>query len=264
MKKNAPQAMTDRRRLLKAGVSAVALWLAGGRAARADWLRNVLDVEEVINEHVQRSIVPTGARGRQYTRADISRHFKSNGTHDPANPAYQVLASEHFADWRLEVGGLVAHPLRLSLQDLRAMPSVTQVTRHDCVEGWSCIGEWTGVPLSDLLVRAGVKAPARYVMFFCYDKRNSADGVGGVAEPYYESIDLREAAHPETILAYGMNGNTLPIPFGAPLRLRLGRQLGYKMAKYLRRIELVESFREIEGGHGGFYEDHGYEWYAGI
>jgi DMSO/TMAO reductase YedYZ molybdopterin-dependent catalytic subunit len=138
------------------------------------------------------------------------------------------------------------------------MPSVTQITRHDCVEGWSCIGEWTGVPLAHILAKAGVRKEARYVMFFCYDT------LPGANEAYYESIDLAEAAHPETILAYGMNGNGLPIPHGAPLRLRLGRQLGYKMPKYLRRIELVASFETIRGGHGGFYEDNGYAWYAGI
>ncbi|MGH7057835.1 MAG: molybdopterin-dependent oxidoreductase, partial [Acetobacteraceae bacterium] len=180
------------------------------------------------------------------------------GTSDPQDATYQALAQNGFADWRLEIGGLVEHPMRLSLADLRALPSRTQITRHDCVEGWSCIGKWTGVPLSRVLAPLGVQRRARYVVFFCYDR------VPGAFENYYESIDLAEAAHPETILAYGMNGKTLPIPYGAPLRLRLGRQLGYKMPKYLRRIALVEGFRDIEGGHGGFYEDNGYEWFAGI
>lgn len=254
----------SRRRLLNAGTAMSALWLVGARRARAGWLRNVLDVEETVDRTVQLAIVPTHARGRQYTKADISAHFKSNGTHNPANPEYQALARNDFIDWRLEITGLVDHPAHLSLAALRAMPSVTQITRHDCVEGWSCIGEWTGVPLSRVLAPLGVQKRARYVMFLCYDKISSADAVSGVSEYYYESIDLAEAAHPETILAYGMNGKTLPIPYGAPLRLRLGKQLGYKMAKYLRRIELVENFCDIEGGHGGFYEDHGYEWYAGI
>lgn len=188
----------------------------------------------------------------------ISQNFRSNGTHHPSNPEYQALASKDFVDWRLEIGGLVDRPMGLSLKDIRAMPSVTQITRHDCVEGWSCIGKWTGVPLREMLASAGVQKRARYAVFFCYDT------LPGASEPYYESIGLDQVNLPETILAYEMNNQTLSIPYGAPLRLRLGRQLGYKMAKYLRRIELVESFTHIEGGHGGFYEDNGYEWYAGI
>ncbi|HEU0196307.1 MAG TPA: molybdopterin-dependent oxidoreductase [Nevskiaceae bacterium] len=256
---------TNRRHFLWSAGAVGALWLGSAASrARAGWLTNVLGVEENVNQAVQRAIVPTHARAPQYTRADISAHFKSNGTHDPTNPEYQALAKNHFVDWRLEINGLIDHPVRLSLAQLRALPGVTQITRHDCVEGWSCIGEWTGVPLMHVLAPLGIQRRARYVMFFCYDRPGSADGVAGVTENYYESIDLVEAAHPDTLLAYGMNGHALPIPYGAPLRLRLGRQLGYKMPKYLRRITLVEEFHDINGGHGGFYEDHGYEWYAGI
>ncbi|MGH7071915.1 MAG: molybdopterin-dependent oxidoreductase [Acetobacteraceae bacterium] len=251
---------TERRRLLQATGAGLAVALAGGWAkpARAGWITRVLDSAETVNEFMQRAITPVGARGREYTEADISAHFKSNGTHDPADPEYQALARNGFADWRLEISGLVDRPARLSLAEIHAMPSVTQITRHDCVEGWSCIGKWTGVRLADVLGPLGVQKRARYVMFFCYDR------LPGAFEKYYESIDLAEVQHPETILAYAMNGQTLPIPNGAPLRLRLGRQLGYKMPKYLRRITLVASFANIEGGHGGFYEDNGYEWYAGI
>jgi DMSO/TMAO reductase YedYZ molybdopterin-dependent catalytic subunit len=226
--------------------------------SRDSWLTRVLDTEVYVDEHVQPWITPPGAHGKIYTAADISHHFKSNGTHYPSNPLYRSLAKSHFANWHLKLDGLVDRPMRLSLADLLALPSVTQITRQDCVEGWSCIGQWTGVPLRTVLGLLRVHKRARYVMFFCYDT------VTGAHEPYYESIDLVEAMHHETILAYGMNGQILPIPYGAPLRLRLGRQLGYKMAKYLYRIELVESFRHIEGGHGGFYEDNGYAWYAGI
>ena len=249
----------ERRRFLaRATASAAMLTLTScSRVSHVSFTR-LLDTEASVNEHVQALITPRGAHGRLYTEADLSRHFKSNGTHDPTNPEYQALARRGFADWRLEIGGLVDHPTRLSLADLRAMPAVTQITRHDCVEGWSCIGKWTGVLLSTVLAPLGVQRRARYVMFFCYDTP-----VGG-NEPYYESIDLAEVGYPETLLAYGMNDKILGIPYGAPLRLRLGRQLGYKMAKYLKRIELVESFRRIEGGHGGFYEDNGYAWYAGI
>lgn len=249
-----------RRHVVGRGMTGLGTLLLGGcdRLSRQAWFTRVLDSAAGVNRHVQAFVTPAGATGRQYTAADLSQHFKSNGTHDPDDPEYQELSANDFADWRLELGGLVAHPTKLSLTELRALPSVTQITRHDCVEGWSCIGQWTGVPLSTVLASLGVKSNARYVVFYCYDT------VGGALERYYESIDLAEAAHPETLLAYAMNGQTLPVPHGAPLRLRLGRQLGYKMAKYLRRIELVEDFRHIQGGNGGFYEDQGYAWYAGI
>ncbi|MGH7120319.1 MAG: molybdopterin-dependent oxidoreductase [Acetobacteraceae bacterium] len=250
----------DRRRLIGGAATAAGTLLLAGcvPSGSGGWLDRVLNTEETVNRFVQTAITPAGARGHIYTAADISPYFKSNGTHNPSDPAYQALARDAFVDWRLQIDGLVDHPVRLSLAALRAMPGVTQITRHDCVEGWSCIGQWTGVPLAAILAPLGVQKRARYVMFFCYDT------TPGTAEKYYESIDLAEAAHPETILAYAMNGKTMPIPHGAPLRLRLGRQLGYKMAKYLRRITLVESFAHIEGGHGGLYEDNGYEWYAGI
>ncbi len=249
----------SRRGLLRASAGTATLALGGcDRLSRSAWFTRMLDSAATVNQHVQAFLTPRGTVGRLYTTADISQHFKSNGTHDPADPEYQALAKGALGDWRLEVGGLVGRPLQLSLADIHALPGVTQITRHDCVEGWSCIGQWTGVPLGTVLAAAGVQPRARYVVFRCYDT------VGLANERYYESIDVAEAHLPETILAYGMNGQTLPVPYGAPLRLRLGRQLGYKMAKYLRRIELVEDFRHIEGGKGGFYEDNGYEWYAGI
>jgi DMSO/TMAO reductase YedYZ molybdopterin-dependent catalytic subunit len=137
------------------------------------------------------------------------------------------------------------------------LPSRTQITRHDCVEG-SCIGKWTGTPLAALLQRVGVRPEARFVMFHC------ADTMEDSVDRYYESIGLGDAFHPQTILAYDMNGAPLSVAYGAPLRVRVERQLGYKMAKYVMAIELVESFSHIGRGHGGFWEDRGYEWYAGI
>jgi DMSO/TMAO reductase YedYZ molybdopterin-dependent catalytic subunit len=146
------------------------------------------------------------------------------------------------------------------------LPARTQITRHDCVEGWSCIGKWTGVPLSEILSRAGVRPEARFIVFHCADTLDDGGGFGVDPESirYYESIDLIDAAHPQTILAYDMNGKPLTVPHGAPLRLRLERQLGYKMAKYITRIELVQNFADLHGGRGGYWEDRGYEWYAGI
>ncbi len=141
------------------------------------------------------------------------------------------------------------------------MPSRSQITRHDCVEGWSCIGKWKGVQLSSVLARAGLKPAAKFIALYCADTLELAlDGTG----QYYETIDLIDAMHPQTLLAYEMNDRPLDIPHGAPLRLRLERQLGYKMAKYVMRIEAVESFDKLGRGKGGYWEDRGYQWYAGI
>ena len=166
-----------------------------------------------------------------------------------------------FADWRLQVDGLVENPLSLSLSDLKGLPSRSQITRHDCVEGWSAIGQWQGVALGRILDLARLKPGARYVVFHCADELEvTFDGSGR----YYESIDLFDAYHPQTLLAYAMNGKDLPVAHGAPLRLRVERQLGYKHAKYVMRIEVVTAFDMLGGGHGGYWEDRGYEWYAGI
>jgi DMSO/TMAO reductase YedYZ molybdopterin-dependent catalytic subunit len=194
---------------------------------------------------------------KEYTEADLSPVFPANGTRNPDNPAYQALARNNFADWQLEIGGLVQRPASLSLAELRELPSRTQITRHDCVEGWSAIGKWKGAPLSELLARVQPLPSARFVVFHCADP--DEDGLH-----YYESLDLEDAFHPQTILAYELNDQALPIAHGAPIRLRVERQLGYKMAKYVMRIELVESFVAIAGGQGGYWEDQGYEWYAGI
>jgi DMSO/TMAO reductase YedYZ molybdopterin-dependent catalytic subunit len=138
------------------------------------------------------------------------------------------------------------------------MPSRTQITRHDCVEGWSAIGKWKGVPLASVLALARPTATARYVVFHC------ADPMDEMGAKYYESIDFDDAYHQQTILAYELNGAMLPVANGAPLRVRIERQLGYKMAKYIMRVEVVDHFANIAGGHGGYWEDQGYEWYAGI
>ena len=142
-----------------------------------------------------------------------------------------------------------------TLDRLKALPQRTQITRHDCVEGWSAIGQWTGPQLGMLLDMAGVRPEAKYVVFRC------ADRLGGA--PYYESVDMNDAYHPQTIVAHALNGEPLPVKNGAPLRVRIERQLGYKHAKYLTGIEAVASLEGIEGGNGGYWEDRGYHWYAG-
>jgi DMSO/TMAO reductase YedYZ molybdopterin-dependent catalytic subunit len=253
--------MSTRRQMLERFAALVAaIPLAGcDKLTRAPWFTRLLDAAEPLNHAVQRLVSPATSMAREFTTADLSPEFRSNGTDDPDDQHYQALADGDFADWRLEVNGLVQHPLSLSLEDLRAMPSRTQITRHDCVEGWSAIGQWTGVPLSLVLAQAGMRPEAKYVVFHC------ADPMEGTPESrYYESIGLDDAVHPQTILAYALNGEDLPVANGAPLRLRVERQLGYKMAKYVMRIEAVATFANIAGGRGGYWEDRGYEWYAGI
>jgi DMSO/TMAO reductase YedYZ molybdopterin-dependent catalytic subunit len=215
---------------------------------------------EGLTRRSQRLIIPRQALAPTYDRADISTDFRANGSTDPAASDYQALKAADFADYRLVVDGLVERPLSLSLDDVRARPSQSQITKHDCVEGWTSIAEWTGVRLETLLDEAGLKPEARYIVFHCFDALDQRE----TGDRYYESIDLVDARHPQTILAYRMNGETLPVPHGAPLRLRVERQLGYKHAKYIRRIEVVDSFAGIGGGKGGYWEDRGYEWYAGI
>jgi len=236
-----------------------ATFLSGCDAlSRTSWFPRILHSAESLNAAVQRTLAPSGALAQEFTEADLSPEFRSNGTAFPNTPEYRALVAVEFATWRLAVDGLVEQPAEFSLADLKAMPARTQITRHDCVEGWSAIGKWTGVPLSEVLTRVRPTAAARYVVFHCADPMN-AQGTH-----YYESIDLEEAMHPQTILAYGLNDEPLPVKNGAPLRVRIERQLGYKMAKYLVRLELVDDLAPIGGGRGGYWEDRGYEWYAGI
>jgi len=253
----------DRRGFLARGLAAASTALLGGceELSDRDWVKRVLESGETLTRVTQEALLSPETLAREYSEADLSPDFKANGSTNPDDPAYVAHAKNGFADWKLSVGGLVETPLELSLAELRAMPSRTQITRHDCVEGWSCIGKWKGVRLSALIDRARLKANARYLVFHCADALGST---GTEADKYYESIGLADAFHEQTILAYEMNGETLPIPHGAPLRLRVERQLGYKMAKYVMRIEAVDSLAGIRGGRGGFWEDLGYEWYAGI
>ncbi|HVZ28074.1 MAG TPA: molybdopterin-dependent oxidoreductase [Rhizomicrobium sp.] len=214
----------------------------------------------------QRATLSPGQMAREYSLADISPTFKPNGTINPGGEDYDRHVAQNFVNWRLAVDGMVANPLSLSVAELRRLPGRTQITRHDCVEGWSAIGMWTGVPLGLILKAAGVAQTARYIVFHCADNLDGEPQKGGEQSPgqYYESIDLNEAYHPQTIIAYAFNGRPLTVPHGAPLRLRVERQLGYKHAKYLQRIEVTDSFKNIAGGRGGYWEDRGYEWYAGI
>jgi DMSO/TMAO reductase YedYZ molybdopterin-dependent catalytic subunit len=245
-----------------AGASLAGLWLAACDRLNANpTVTGVLASAEGLTRRAQRLVVERKALAPEFPPAAISPHFRPNGSTDPADPDYRAHLAKGFADWRLTVDGLVERPLSLSLAELRALPARTQITRHDCVEGWSAIGKWTGARLGPLLDRAGLKPNARYIVFHCADSlEQTLDDSGR----YYESIDLIDAYHPQTILAYALNDAPLPVPNGAPLRLRVERQLGYKHAKYVMRVEAVEDVAHLGRGKGGFWEDRGYEWYAGI
>jgi DMSO/TMAO reductase YedYZ molybdopterin-dependent catalytic subunit len=251
--------MISRRRVL-AGIAASASGVAlpgCDRLNRSETFREVLRGFEDLNQGLQRTIMAREALAREFTEADLSPVFRGNGTVMPDSDEYRRLLSGGFADWRLTVDGLVRTPLSLSLDQLRQLPARTQITRHDCVEGWSAIGKWTGAPLGPLLAAAGLSEETRYIVFHCMDRYGEL--------PYYESIDLIDAFHPQTILAYALNDRPLPVTNGAPLRVRVERQLGYKHAKYIHRIEARSSLDGLYGGKGGFWEDvAGYEWYAGI
>ncbi len=253
------QRLIDRRRFLKSTAGAAGLLALAGcdNLSQTPWFIELLHGTEKVTRGAQRTLTRRDALAREYTEAELSTVFPANGNTDPGTADYNAHVGNNFAEWRLEIGGLVRQPVSFSLEELRAMPSRTQITRHDCVEGWSAIGKWTGVPLRDLVERAQPRPGARYVVFHCADVDD--EGV-----PYYESIAFEDAYHPQTILAYELNDLPLDIPHGAPLRLRIERQLGYKHAKYVMRVELVESLAGIGGGKGGYWEDQGYEWYAGI
>jgi DMSO/TMAO reductase YedYZ molybdopterin-dependent catalytic subunit len=251
--------LLDRRVFLTRSAAAGGALLLGGcdSLSQSPTFREILTSAERATKSLQRLVLGERALAPEYSVSELSKSFKANGSTNPGDADYLAHVASSFADWRLEIGGLVERPVKLSLDELRRLPSRTQITRHDCVEGWSAIGQWTGVQLGPLLQSAGLKPDARYAVFHCADSL-------GHGERYYESIDLIDVFHPQTILAYEMNGAALPVAHGAPLRLRVERQLGYKMAKYVMGIEVVSSFASMRGGRGGFWEDRGYEWYAGI
>ena len=253
------------RRSLIAGGSAAAATLVSAcdpvAVSDVEWLRPVLDFGQVMSLHAQRLLLAGQPLVREFTEADISPGFPPNGTERPNGMAYFRHMMSNFVDFRLTVDGMVTNPLSLTLDEIKAMPSRTQITMHNCDEGWSAIGQWTGVPLSHLLRTAELMPQARYIVFYCMDEMVRTPDNSGF---YYESIDLFDALHPQTIVAYGMNGKALPVAHGAPLRLRVERHVGYKHAKYVNRIEAVDRLTHIARGRGGFWEDRGYQWYAGL
>ncbi|TPG41334.1 molybdopterin-binding protein [Sphingomonas koreensis] len=249
--------LTRRGMMTGAALGAGTLLAGCDKAIQQPAIRKIIFSGEDMQRGLQRALSARGALAPEFTAADMSPVFRSNGTANPNTPDYNALVAGKFADYRLKVGGMVARPLSLSLDQLRQIPARTQITRHDCVEGWSAIGQWHGPMLGTLLKAAGISRAARYIVFTCADLYHGSN--------YYESIDLIDAFHPQTILAWAMNGHLLSVPHGAPVRLRVERQLGYKHAKYVMAVDAVASLAGIGKGKGGYWEDNvNYDWYAGI
>ena len=250
--------LITRRKVIATGLTAIAgasgLTAAARLADRYGLIPpdhgGVYGVGETLTYAAQRVLTSRHSLAREFAPSQISKVAPINGP-TPSAVDYQQLLRHHFADWRLEVDGLVARPSSFSLADLHGFPVSRQITHQACEEGWSFIAEWIGVQLSHVLNLVGVSPRAKYVAFFAFDDS-------------WESLDMSDAWHPQTLLAYGMNGGDLPTPHGAPIRLRVPRQLGYKSLKYLSQITVVDSMKDIGRGLGSIAPELGYSWYAGI
>jgi len=212
--------------------------------------QGILGAGEALTYGAQRILISHHSMAREFDRSQISKIIPVNGE-PPTTDTYQRLAANGFADWRLTVDGLVARPSTDSLAELKRLPSTSQITHQACEEGWSFIAEWSGVPLSYVLHLVGVRPEAKWVVFFTLDDD-------------WDSIDMPDAFHPQTLLVLGMNGQELPTRHGAPLRVRVPRQLGQKSKKYLTRILVTDTVKNIGKGWGAADPEFGYSWYMGI
>ena len=224
-------------------------------------VRHFMEQANVLTYNVQRTLIGDQTLARTYAASEIRQGQRPNGSTDPTTPEYMFLKAQDFAGYTLKVTGMVEQPLEFTLAELRNMPAQSQITRHDCVEGWSCIAKWTGTPLGPILDMARVKSGARFAVYHCFDNIQRTL-TGDIL--YYESSDLVDAYHPQTLLSYGLNDAVLPVANGAPVRLRIERALGYKQPKYLHTIELVDDLSSFGKGKGGYWPDLGYDWYGGI
>jgi len=229
--------------------------------SKENQVRHVMEQANVLTYNVQRALIGDQTLARTYAESEIRQGQRPNGSTDPTTAEYTFLKAQDFASYKLKVIGMVEQPLEFSLAELRNMPARSQITRHDCVEGWSCIAKWTGTPLGPILDMARVKPGARFAVYHCFD--NIQRTLSGDIL-YYESSDLVDAYHPQTLLSYGLNDQVLPVANGAPVRLRIERALGYKQPKYLHTIELVDDLSSFGKGKGGYWPDLGYDWYGGI
>jgi DMSO/TMAO reductase YedYZ molybdopterin-dependent catalytic subunit len=248
----------SRRKLITTGIAAAAGVAGLGVAARLAQRYGLVPPDhggiyglgETLTYASQR-LLTRHSSAREFSRSQISKPPFANEI-PPLNEAYKRLQAGRFADWRLSVNGMVARPASFSLDQLKGYPSRSQITMVQCEEGWSYIAEWIGVPLSQVLQAVEVHPQARYVVYFSIDP------------DWWESIDMSDALHPQTFLAYGMNGDELPVGNGGPLRLRLPRQLGYKSVKYLIHLTVTDSLKGFGKGLGSAAPEGGYAWYAGI
>jgi len=236
--------ITRRKAIITGLTSLGGLFVAGCSKPLPPTYGNILRMGDNLTYLAHRTLLPGQSLAKEYSYRDISS-FPATGTTNPAsfNETYARLHSNAFSDWALSIEGSVSKPGAYSLADLQKFPSRKHITRHTCEEGWTAIAEWTGVPLSTILQSVGILPSARFVNFYAYDG-------------YIDSIDLMDAFHPQTMLAYGMNGRDLPVPHGAPVRLRVETQIGYKSMKYLERIVVTDEFQDTG--------DSGWAWYTGI
>ena len=232
-----------------AGVAAAAKLAARYGLIPPDW-NGIYGPGETLTYAAQRILTSGHSMAREFTRGEISKVAQVSGD-PPKRDIYRHLSATGFNNWRLSIDGLVARPASFSLADLRKLAPRSQITEHTCEEGWSFVAEWTGVPLSELMSLVGILPQARYVAFFPFDES-------------WDSLDLADVWHPQTLIAYAMNGQPLPAEHGAPARLKVPRQLGYKSVKYLTRITVTDTLKDIGSGRGSSSPDYGYSWYAGI
>ena len=256
----------SRRKLITTGLAtaagasglAVAARLAGRYGLIPPDHGGILGIGQTLTYASQRPLmISPSSMAREFDRSEISKICPVNGP-PPESETYHRLLAGGFADWRLTIDGLVARPASFSLADLKRFPSRSHITHQACEEGWSFIAECTGVPLSYVLNLAGVLPQAKYVVFFPFSEPGFPLG------KKWGSLDLPDAFHPQTLLAYGMNGQELPTPHGAPVRVRVPRQLGFKSLKYLSRITVTDTVKNIGKGWGSSSPEHGFSWYGGI
>ena len=248
----------SRRKLITTGLVATAgasgLAVAGKLAERYGLIPpdagGLYGAGETLTYAAQR-LLTRHSLAREFARSQISTHPFANQV-APLGEGYQRLQAGAFADWRLAVDGMVARPIAFSVAELKSFPSRTQTTHLACEEGWSYIAEWRGVPLSHILGLVGTLPQARYVVYRSFQP------------DWWESIDMADAMHPQTLVTHSMNGGELPVAFGGPLRLRVPRQLGYKSVKYITRLTITDSLKRFGRGLGSAAPEAGYAWYAGI
>ena len=257
-KETAMNIQFSRRKLLTSGMAAAAgiagldavVKLADRYGLLAPDHKGIFGVGEALTYGVQRLLTAHGSMAREFSRSQISKVSPVNHRAPDYDP-YLRLAFKNFADWRLYVDGHVTQPMAFSLNDLKSLPSRTQITQLQCEEGWGYIAAWTGVPLGLILHLVNAKPGAKWVVFYPFND-------------FWGSIDMPEALHPQTLLCYGMNGEDLSLNHGAPVRLRIPRQVGYKNLKFIARIQVVDSLKNLGDGSGSAAPGIGYSWYGGI